>query len=124
MFRFLLVALLCAMVQGFSFAPATSVVQQQSTVAMSTRFTDPFVQKMKKKNPKTGSTKQLKGYTVGSRAPVVAKKSGTTIDQTRAGKYAGAGELRGVDKNTQNVPTAVVLGLPALAYFVLSAIAK
>merc|ERR1711968_230354 len=90
---FLVLAAIACSVEAFSFAPASSVVRQQSTVAMSTQFTDPFVQKMKKKNPLTGSTKNLKGYTVGSRAPRVAKNSGTTVL-----KYKTDGGLAGVDK--------------------------
>ena len=62
---FALVATLVCSVEAFSLAPASSVARQQSTVSMSTQFTDPFVQKMKKKNPMTGSTKNLRGYTVG-----------------------------------------------------------
>merc|ERR1712205_189668 len=95
--------------EAFSFAPAGAAVRRSSAVSMSTRFTDPYVQKMKKKNPKTGSTKNLKGYTVGSRAPTVAVKSGTTVG-TKG--YKSSGNLRGVDKNTQNVPTAAVLAVP------------
>ena len=74
---FLVLAAFLATASAF-MAPASSVVGKQSTISMSTQFTDPFVQKMKKKNPATGSTKNLKGYTVGSRAPIVAKSSGTT----------------------------------------------
>merc|ERR1719182_405147 len=95
---FLVLAAFLATASAF-MAPASSVVGKQSTISMSTQFTDPFVQKMKKKNPATGSTKNLKGYTVGSRAPIVAKSSGTTQN----GKYKTDGDLRGVDKNTQNV---------------------
>ena len=87
-------ALVACSVQAFSFAPAGAAVRSQSAVQMSTQFTDPFVQKMKKKNPMTGSTKNLKGYTVGSRAPRVAKNSGTTVL-----KYKTDGGLAGVDKN-------------------------
>ena len=47
-------------------------------VQMNTRYGDPFVKSTyKKKDPKTGSTLGLKGYTVGSRAPPRAKNSGT-----------------------------------------------
>ena len=109
-----LAALACS-ASAFSFAPASSVVRSQSGVAMSTQFTDPYVQAMKKKNPKTGSTKNLKGYTVGSRAPVVAKNSGTRITSSykKEGNVVKSdGGLRGVTTNEQNVPTAVVLGLP------------
>merc|ERR1719261_461409 len=105
---FALVAALACSVEAFSMAPAASVVRQQSTVSMSTKFTDPFVQKMKKKNPMTGSTKNLRGYTVGSRAPKVAKNSGTTI----TGSYKTSGDLRGAPKNSQNVPTAAVISVP------------
>jgi hypothetical protein len=50
----------------------------RSDVVMNTQYGDPNVLAMKKKNPKTGSSNMLKGYTVGSRAPPVAKASGTT----------------------------------------------
>jgi len=106
-----LVAALACSVEAFSFAPAGAAVGRQSAVQMSTQFTDPFVQKMKKKNPMTGSTKNLKGYTVGSRAPKVSVSSGT-----KTFGYKSDGDLRGVDKNTQNVPTAAVLGVPILLY--------
>jgi len=97
-----------------SSAPAGAAVSSRSsTVSMSTRFTDPFVQKMKKKNPMTGSTKNLKGYTVGARAPKVSKSSGTTTKG-----YAGNGGL-GVKSNAQNVPTAAVLAVPVLGYLFL-----
>jgi len=114
---FLVLAAFLATASAF-MAPASSVVGKQSTISMSTQFTDPFVQKMKKKNPATGSTKNLKGYTVGSRAPIVAKSSGTTQNG-----YKTNGDLRGVDKNTQNVPTATVLAIGALLYFGSSAVA-
>merc|ERR1719261_2355619 len=62
-------------------------------VGMSTQFTDPFVKAMKKKNPKTGSTTNLMGYTVGSRAPSMSRASGTTIfEATGRYGYAGARE--------------------------------
>ena len=108
-----LIAALACSAEAFSFAPASSVARQQSAVSMSTQFTDPFVQKMKKKNPMTGSTKNLRGYTVGSRAPRAARNSGTTIG---AGKYKTDGALRGIDKNIQNVPTLAVLAVPVLLY--------
>merc|ERR1719478_1626823 len=101
-----LLALLACSAQPFSFAPAGAAVRSQSAVQMSTQFTDPFVQKMKKKNPKTGSTKNLRGYTVGSRAPRVAKSSGTTVGLRG---YKTDGALAGAPKNSQNVPTAAVL---------------
>merc|ERR1719408_937400 len=107
---FALLALVCS-VQAFSFAPAGAAVGRQSAVSMSTQFTDPFVQKMKKKNPMTGSTKNLKGYTVGSRAPRVSVSSGTTVGSKG---YKTDGGLGSKTKNTQNVPTIAVLGVPCL----------
>ena len=108
---FALLACLALSAEAFSFAPATGAVSRTSNVQMSTQFTDPYVQRMKKKNPKTGSTKNLRGYTVGSRAPSVAVASGTTVKG-----YKTTGNLRGAPKNKQNVPTAVVLALSAGLY--------
>merc|ERR1719393_69053 len=49
-----------------------------------------------KKNSKTGDTANLRGYTVGSRAPPMAVKSGTTIAE-QGGRYRGVGALgRGI----------------------------
>merc|ERR1712094_119330 len=63
-------------------------------VGMSTHFTDPYVKAMKKKNPKTGATKNLMGYTVGSRAPATAVKSGTTIFQVTGKTSYGKNETQ------------------------------
>jgi hypothetical protein len=61
-------------------------------VGMSTQFTDPFViRSYKKKDPKTGSTKNLMGYKVGSRAPSMSRSSGTTNFQA-TGKFGYKGE--------------------------------
>merc|ERR1719269_483020 len=113
-----LVAALACSAEAFSFAPASSVVRQQSAVTMSTKFTDPYVQKMKKKNPMTGSTKNLRGYTVGSRAPKVAKSSGTTVF-----KYKTNGGI-GLVPRGQNVPTAAVLIVPVGLYFATEFLGK
>ena len=104
--------------EAFSVAPASAVVRQQSAVQMNTQFTDPFVQKMKKKG-KTGSTKSLKGYTVGSRAPKVAINSGTTVD-----RYKTNGGLDQAAKNKQNVPTIAVIGVPILLIAVSDLLGK
>ena len=45
---------------------------------MSTKYGDPYAAQ-KKKNPKSGRSEMLKGYTVGSLAPSIAVKSGSTI---------------------------------------------
>jgi hypothetical protein len=44
---------------------------------MNTQYGDPAVLGQRKKDPKTGSSTNLKGYRVGSRAPPVARNSGT-----------------------------------------------
>jgi len=61
-------------------------------IEMSTQFTDPYVLKSyKKKNAMTGSTKNLMGYKVGSRAPSMSRASGTTnLQATGKFGYAGA----------------------------------
>ena len=59
-------------------------------VEMSTQFTDPYVKAMKKKNAMTGSTKNLMGYKVGSRAPSMSRASGTTYFEA-TGRYGYAG---------------------------------
>ena len=113
-----LAALACS-AEAFSFAPAGAAVRRQSAVEMSTQFTDPFVQKMKKKNAMTGSTKNLKGYTVGSRAPKVAIRSGTTTD-----RYKTNGGLDQAAKNQQNVPTIAVIAVPILLIVVSDLLGK
>ena len=67
-----------------SFNAPTSMVGQSAVssvartdVSMSTKYTV-AAGIAKKKNPKTGDSSNLKGYTVGSRAPDTAKNSGTT----------------------------------------------
>jgi hypothetical protein len=61
-------------------------------IEMSTQFTDPYVLKSyKKKNAMTGSTKNLMGYKVGSRAPSMSRASGTTNFQA-TGKFGYKGE--------------------------------
>ena len=53
---------------------------RRSTVSMNTQYSDPYAFQ-KKKNAKSGRGELLKGYTVGSLAPGVAVKSGTTISE-------------------------------------------
>ena len=47
---------------------------------MNTQYSDPYAFQ-KKKNAKSGRGELLKGYTVGSLAPGVSVKSGTTVSQ-------------------------------------------
>jgi len=92
---------------------------RQPAISMSTQFTDPFVKAMKKKNPKTGSTTNLKGYTVGSRAPPMAIRSGTTIrDATGRSSYKTDGGLR-TEEVGARIDPAVGLAATALLLGVL-----
>lgn len=47
---------------------------------MNTQYSDPYAFQ-KKKNAKSGRGELLKGYTVGSMAPPMAVKSGSTISE-------------------------------------------
>jgi len=69
-----------------SFNAPTSMVGQSAVsmssmtrteISMSTKYTV-AAGVAKKKNPKTGDSKNLWGYKVGTRAPDMAKSSGTT----------------------------------------------
>merc|ERR1719261_1947475 len=79
----------------YAYEPATQFLQR-ADVVMSTQYGDPAVRAYKKKDPRTGSTLGLKGYTVGSRAPPIARASGTTaqygygIDNLYGGKKNAA----------------------------------
>merc|ERR1719456_1660018 len=83
--------------QYYGVAPAQFYgVAPRAEVFMNTKYGDPNVLNNRKKNPLTGSTTVLKGYTVGSRAPRVAKNSGTVnqfgygIDNLYGGRAAKA----------------------------------
>lgn len=84
---------------------------------MNTNYGDPFVKAMKKKDPKTGSSGQLKGYTVGSLAPPSSVSSGNKavfgygIDN----RYGGKAKV----KAAAPAPPATKLGLPLLGISVL-----
>jgi len=111
-------------VQYYEYAPSTQFLGRADLV-MNTNYGDPNVKKMyTKKDPRTGSTKGLKGYTVGSRAPPIARASGTTakfgygIDNLYGGKK--------IVNDTRNPPKTSDLGLIllAVAVFFLVASAK
>ena len=75
---FAVLALALASASAYSPAMAINAAAVRApVVSMSTKYGDPAVKGMKKKNPATGSTLGLKGYTVGSRAPPISKASGT-----------------------------------------------
>ena len=100
----------CASASAFQ-APVSGVMQRSARSALvemsSTNSVDPYVRAMKKKNPKTGSTVGLKGYTVGSRAPPGAKNSGTTA-QFGFGIDNLYGAQAGRQTKKENLPTAAV----------------
>ena len=69
-----------ALASASAYSPAMAInaaAVRAPVVSMSTKYGDPAVKGMKKKNAATGSTLGLKGYTVGSRAPPISKASGT-----------------------------------------------
>jgi len=98
-------------------------------VEMSTQFTDPAVKAYKKKNKMTGSTTNLMGYKVGSRAPAMSRNSGTTIFQaTGRTAYAGAkeaargkpGAIAALDGGNNAVNLGIGLSAAALLVAALS----
>merc|ERR1719478_48608 len=104
-------------VEYYVYEPATQQFLGRADVVMSTQYGDPAVRAYKKKDPKTGSTKGLMGYTVGSRAPPRAVKSGTTqsfgygIDNLYGGKTTAKREAAKTAKGSQ---AGLVIGAIAL----------
>jgi len=81
-------------------------------IEMSTKFTDPAVARgMKKKNPMTGSTKNLMGYKVGFRAPASAVKSGTTITQATGRSFYGNSRASTLEDGTASSGSANAFNL-------------
>ena len=107
-----LLAVVCS-VEGFiATRPAGLTMAKSpvgSAVEMNTQFTDPYVQAMKKKNKKTGASKMLRGYRVGSKPPPMAIRSGTTIDKMPFGpsRYTDSGDLISPAQNKLNPATLV-----------------
>jgi hypothetical protein len=62
----------------YAAAPATGFLARSDDVMMNTKYDRDVLSAVGlKKNPNSGRTKSLKGYTVGSRAPSIAVRSGT-----------------------------------------------
>jgi hypothetical protein len=107
-------------VEYYAYEPSTQFLGRADLV-MNTKYGDPKVLAYKKKDPKTGSTKGLFGYTVGSRAPPRAKSSGTRvnpnfgygIDNLYGGKKIVASAPKPGDEAKKN------FGYAALAFAVL-----
>jgi hypothetical protein len=88
----------------YAAAPATGFLARSDGVVMSTQYDKSVLANIGfRKDKKTGSTKGLKGYTVGSRAPQLSRASGTKnqygygIDNLYGGKKAAAREKSGRD---------------------------
>jgi len=94
---------------------------------MNTKYGDPEVLRYKKKDPKTGSTKGLFGYTVGSRAPPRAVSSGSKaqfgygIDNLYGGKKIIESKPKPGDAAKKNFAYGV---LAFAVLFLLSSIGK
>jgi hypothetical protein len=84
----------------------------RSDVVMNTKYGDPNVRAYKKKDPRTGSTLNLKGYTVGSRAPASSRASGT-INQFGYGidnLYGGKRIVKAAQADSEGLPTSFSVG--------------
>merc|ERR1719378_1282135 len=89
-----------------AFAPQTGLVGGRSVSAVNIKSGNAGLYGWQvKKNSKTGDTANLRGYTVGSRAPPMAVSSGTTIAQS-GGRYKGVGLLGKGLKSAYTVPSA------------------
>merc|ERR1719164_144924 len=116
-----MIALLATTAAAYTPGMAASSSVPRAAVQMSTQYGDKFVRDYyKKKDPKTGSSLGLKGYTVGSRAPPRAVSSGTRasfgfgIDNLYGGgKGAKAAALKG--GNSKTVTNENMKGLGNLA---------
>jgi len=64
--------------QYYAYEPAPQFLARAGDVQMNTQYQPGvFAAIGRKKDPRTGQTKNLKGYTVGSRAPPMSRSSGT-----------------------------------------------
>jgi hypothetical protein len=96
----------------YAYQPAPQFLGRTSDVVMNTKYGDPNVRAYKKKDPRTGSTLNLKGYTVGSRAPASSRSSGT-INQFGYGidnLYGGKRIVKAARAETEGLPTSFSVG--------------
>lgn len=116
-----ILVLLATAVSALQFGAAPVTSAQRAAVSMNTNYGDPLVKAMKKKDPKTGSSLGLKGYTVGSLAPPGSKNSGNKavfgygIDNRYGGKAKAKADVP--------EPPATKLGLPLAAIATLLLVA-
>ena len=101
---------------------------RRPAVTMNTGYTD-ISQIGRKKNPNSGRSTALKGYTVGSFAPPGAKSSGTRITDMGTGygignRFGGASRAKGSSANVVDDARSGVTGgvNPAILLLVLAII--
>merc|ERR1719311_1313818 len=95
----------------YAVAPADEFLGR-AVVVMNTNYGDPRVANYKKKNKNSGRSNLLKGYTVGSRAPATAIRSGT-VNQYGYGinnLYGGKAKTQARIADTEGRPTSFSVG--------------
>jgi hypothetical protein len=96
----------------YAAAPATDFLGRAPVVVMNTNYGDPRVKNYVKKNKQSGRSNLLKGYTVGSRAPATAIRSGTN-NQYGYGignLYGGKARTQARIAETEGLPTSFSVG--------------
>jgi len=101
-----------AIAPGYAAAPG--FLARSEDVVMNTQYGDPAVLAQRKKNPKTGSSINLKGYTVGSRAPPVAVRSGANAQYGYGiGNLYGGGQKKSLSFKNQKKTNTLLGGAGA-----------
>ena len=121
MLRATLLAALLSVTSALQVGVPASAVSR-STVSMNTQYSDPYAFQ-KKKNAKSGRGELLKGYTVGSLAPGVAVKSGTTVSQmgtsygisNRFGGKINGQKVTATDEEPKDNNAAIVFSVLSIA---------
>jgi hypothetical protein len=115
----------------YGAAPATGFLARSDGVVMSTQYDKSVLANIGfRKDKKTGSTKGLKGYTVGSRAPPLSRSSGTKqqfgygIDNLYGGKKTLAREKSGRDGAAVRGDSKLLYVLLAVSALVVLVAAK
>ena len=84
MLRTIVLFAVLAFASAWQSAVASRALGSRPAVSMNTGYTD-ITQIGRKKNPNSGRSTALKGYTVGSFAPPLAKSSGSRITDMNTG---------------------------------------
>merc|ERR1711865_482572 len=120
MLRATLLAVLLSVTSALQVGVPASAVSR-STVSMNTQYSDPYA--FQKKKTKSGRGELLKGYTVGSLAPGVAVKSGTTVSQmgtsygisNRFGGKINGQKVTATDEEPKDNNAAIVFSVLSIA---------